>query len=262
MLFDNWDDFDPVEYVRRNYDKAILNEDRKIIEYIIESLTHFTFRPISRAADIGAGPNFYPAMLLSSLLEKNGTIDLLELSRTNRSYMKTLLGTGSGIYHIIDKAHKLQEIDTRLTWKKFDTLISELGSKPHFNHTFKKARSAALSLPGDIYTVSPETYDFVSSFFVAESITTEQQTCQRAIDAVLHSIRPRGGFIIVLMVGSKGYYAGEKTCFPAVDLTFDEIQNIFTNYKEYTCRIKRIASGTHTFREGYDGMAVVIGQRK
>jgi hypothetical protein len=261
MTFDDWDAFDPVEYVNRNFDKTILGEDQKIIEHVITSLNDFTFRPILRAADIGAGPNFYPAMLLASILEKKGTIDLLEPSRPSRSYMQALLGSGDGIYRNINKLHTLQQIDTHHTWQKFDTLISKLGNKPSFDQTFIKARSTALSLPGDIYRLPPDTYDFISSFFVSESITTERPACRHAIDVVLHSVRPGGGFIIALMLGSKGYHAGENTHFPAVDLAFNDVEQMFTNYKNLTYRIFKVNSGTDRFRDGYDGMAVVIGQR-
>jgi hypothetical protein len=194
---------------------------------VITRLKKLSLDGVKRVADVGTGPNFYPAMLLASLIEKGGQIDLIEYSRPNRVFMRTLLGQSGGIYRNKGKPGKAQSIDTHKPWRQFEDLIAEVGGQSKFQRTFAKARAAARSIPGDIYLLPESAYDFVSSYFVAESITTDKAACTKALTSLLRAIRPGGGFMVALMVGSKGWPAGDATHFPAVDLSFTEIQDIF-----------------------------------
>lgn len=260
MTFDAWGDFDPIEYVTRNYGK-LLPEDRIIINTAIDALKSFPLEGVRRVADVGTGPNFYPAMLLASLIEKDGCIDLIEYAKPNRAFMRTLLGQSDGIYRNKNKLGRAQSINTRQQWQQFEDLIAAVGTHHKFHHTFAKARASAQCIPGDIYTLPESTYDFVSSYFVAESITTDKAQCTHALTSLLKSVRPSGGFMVVLMVGSKGYPAGESTHFPAVDLSLTEIRNIFSAIPGVTAKTTLARDAHEKARDGYHGMAIVMGTR-
>lgn len=260
MAFDAWGDFDPIEYVTRNYGK-ILPEDRIIIETVIANLKKLSLDKVKHVADVGTGPNFYPAMLLASLIEAGGQIDLIEYSQPNRVFMRTLLDQSDGIYRNTSKLGKAQSLDTHEPWRQFEDLIAEVGGQSKFQHTFAKARAAASSIPGDIYSLPESTYDFVSSYFVAESITTDKAECIKALTSLLRAVRPGGGFMVALMVGSKGWPAGETTQFPAVDLSFTEVQDMFDAIPGVVANATLAEDRHEKARNGYHGMAIVVGTR-
>jgi hypothetical protein len=260
MTFDAWGDFDPIEYVTRNYGK-ILPEDRIIIEVVIANLKKLSLDKVKHVADIGTGPNFYPAMLLASLIEEEGQIDLIEYSQPNRVFMRTLLNQSDGIYRNTSRLGKAQSIDTRKPWRQFDDLIAEIGGQSKFQHTFAKARATARSIPGDIYTLPESVYDFVSSYFVAESITNDKDECIKALASLLKAVRPGGGFMVAMMVGSKGWPAGETTHFPAVDLSFTEVQDMFDAIPGVVANATLAEDRHEKARNGYHGMAIVVGSK-
>jgi hypothetical protein len=84
--FTPWGEFDSIEYVSRSYDQTILPEDREIIRAVITSLQRLGVAPgsLERVADVGSGPNFYPAMILAGLLKPGGSIELIEYAQPNR----------------------------------------------------------------------------------------------------------------------------------------------------------------------------------
>jgi len=257
---DTWDDFDPIEYVMRHYGK-LLPEDRILIQAAIANLKRFPSKRTMRVADVGTGPNFYPAMLLSSLVEQAGQVDLIELSKPNRAFMNTLLGSSDSIYRNKNKLGKVQSVDTHEPWQKFDRFIAELGRDARFQNSFTRARSLAESISGDISNLPESTYDFFSSFFVAESITSNKRECVQALAALIGAVRPGGGFMVALMVGSKGWPAGEATHFPAVDLSLQEIKDIFNALPGVTGLSVIFAEDAYEkTREGYHGMAIVMGR--
>ncbi len=259
-VFDTWSDFDPVEYVNRNYDK-ILSADQLIIKKVIAGLRDMDLPRLRRVADVGAGPNFYPAMLLASLIEPDGHIDLIEYSGTNRRFMQTLLGDGDGIFYNKNKAGVAQEIDTREPWQKFETFIAQFGMEPRFRHTFSKARRAAKSVAGDVYWLPEAAYDFVSSYFVPESITISKIEYSIAVNSLLGAVRPNGGFMMAFMIGSAGWPAGEGTQFPAVDLSFTDVQEMFEAIPGIEAETTYVEDEHEKARPGYHGMSIVIGRK-
>lgn len=253
-----WDNFDPIEYVKRNYGE-ILPEDRMIIEKVITELKSMQLRKILLAADVGTGPNFYPAMLLASVLQPGGCIELIEFSKPNLDFMGALLDDPSGEYDNTAQLGQSNSINTREIWQKFDALIAEIGNEPRFTNTFARASTAAISIPGNIFKLPVSAYDFVSSYFVAESITCDKSECVKALTSLINSVRPRGGFMVALMVGSLGYSAGEKTFFPAVNLAANDIRNILNDIPGISAKVFTINSAAKKARPGYTEMAIVVG---
>jgi hypothetical protein len=257
--FPSWDAFYPVEYVTRNYGR-ILPEDHAIIENVIKGMGRFRFDDCKRVVDVGSGPNFYPAMLLASLMQDKGVIELIEPSRPNRSFMRALLGEGDGIYRNLDKAGREQSVDTRSLWPKFEDLMVKIGKPDKFARAFAKARELAFCTSGSIFELPSASYDFASAYFVAESITTSKPECVDAIHALVQSVKSGGGFMMAFMVGSNGWPSDKGTNFPAVNLTIHDIRHVFAaipGAQSHTTFIKEHVKA----RDGYAGMAIVVGKR-
>lgn len=257
--YDEWGDFDPIEYVTRNYG-ALLPEDNAIITTVVHDLKRSGFANLEHVADIGTGPNFYPAMLLASLIGPGGEIDLIEFAKPNRDFINALLNDSDGVYSNRDKTGKSQSLDTRALWQKFDALIATAGQEERFQDTFRKARAASKAIAGNIYDLPESAYDFVSSYFVAESITNDKKECRRAFESLFSSVKPGGGFMVALMVGSNGWPAGEATHFPAVSLTVRDIQTMFERMSGISFHLTPIEE-EQKVRAGYHGMAIVLGKR-
>jgi hypothetical protein len=255
--FNPWNEFDPIEYVSRCYGQAILPEDREIIRATITSLQRLGVAPgsLERVADVGSGPNFYPAMILAGLLKPGGSIDLIEHAQPNRDFMSALLGPGNHIYRNRDKQGRRQSIDTHKPWGKFDTLIAEIGGTP-FRDTFNRARASARSISGSIFELPKTVYDLVTSFFVVESITTDETECVRAVSALLGALRESGSFVIAVTVGAEGYHAGEGTHFPTVNLAVSDCRQIFDTMPGIIYEMYLITETDQPDRE-----AVIIGKR-
>jgi hypothetical protein len=241
-----WDQFGVEEYVSRNYGNRLLREDALIIRGAASGLqaSGIALHSLNHVADIGAGPNFYPAMLLAAYVAENGTIDLIEYSTPNRSYMETVIdGT--------DSQGPLAGV-----WTKFEDAMIQEGEQ--WQGTLLAARAKARVLEGSIYDLPKSEYDAISSFFVSESITDDRQQFQQAVRSLVEAVKP-GGFIMVAhMIGSEGYPAGEGTHFPAVSVTTEYLQQVYSDIAEVN--IVQV-SGTPEAREGYHGMAIAVGRR-
>ncbi|WP_169813154.1 hypothetical protein [Nocardia jejuensis] len=241
----DWDDFDAEEYVARNYGRSLLAEDRQIIEFVISALQEMTIEPVSTkiVADIGVGPNLYPALLASPLIPHDGTIELIDIAERNLAYLRAVI--------------EGENNDHSAVWEGFEEYIRSLG----YPADLGTVRRSASVRKGNIYELEPNRYDMVMSFFVGESITDRVSEFDRATTTLMASVKPNGLFVIAHMIGSRGYFAGSDTFFPAVGLTMDQIRQKYEEYGE--CRYRMIPRGGNvSARKGYKGMAVVVGQKK
>jgi len=240
-LYSTWEEFNPVEYVERNYGNAILHEDRTIIYKVVSELRNLGVGhgSLKNVADIGTGPNFYPALLMSPLLHDEATLHLIDFSPSNLSFLRnTIKGKQAG----------------NDTWQKFYRYMHELD----WAADTAKIRSLAEVKKGSIYTLKKHAYDMVSSFFVAESITDKKDMYIAALDSLMNSLKPGGIYVTAHMVGSDGYFAGERTSFPAVNLSQDDIKQSYAGYGQH--RIHFVSHDDQkAARQGYSGMAVVVG---
>jgi hypothetical protein len=243
--YSDWDQFDPYEYVERNYGKDILIEDQKIIDITIKRLKELKIakQNFQTVADVGTGPNIYPAMLISPYIRNNGVIELLDISKPNLEYLKNVINSS-------------EEKDN---WIKFETFIQAKGGSIYqdiFNRTINLAKIKKES----INDLSKGKYDAVMCFFVAEGIHFEREKFIGAIHVLTSSVK-RGGLLITAhMLGSKGYYAGERTSFPSVNLTVADLETEFAGLQDLT--IDLIGHDNQKpVRLGYRGMALVIGRK-
>jgi len=71
----------------------ILPDDKQIMTSMIQGLKQLGIAPhsLENVADVGTGPNLYPAMLLSPYIKPNTKLELLEFS-PNRAYLAKVIG--------------------------------------------------------------------------------------------------------------------------------------------------------------------------
>jgi hypothetical protein len=76
----------------------------------------------------------------------------------------------------------------------------------------------------------------------------------------MNALRPGGLFVVAHMVGSSGYFAGERTFFPAVKLTSEEIEKTYEKYGKFRSLMVGRAS-EDAVRMGYEGMMTIVGRK-
>lgn len=242
--YSHWEEFDALEYVTRNYGQGIAAEDREIVEFLATALRSTDFAPErkSRVADVGAGPNLYPALLLSPYLADNGILELIDIATPNLEYLQSMK---DGV-----------DEEQLAIWKEFEAFINELG----VGADLSKVQRLSIVKKGSIFELEPERYDAVLSFFVGDSITDNEEKFDMAIASLMASVKPSGHFIVTHMMGSHGYFAGERTYFPGVALSIDQIVPKYNAYGRCTYHtVRRTENGKS--RRGYEGMTVIIGKK-
>lgn len=247
-LFDQWEAFDPDEYASRNYGERLLAEDESIIDFVVRQLeaSGLPLAVARRAADVGAGPNLYPAMLTAPYLSDDGAIDLIEYAERNRAHLEQLLADP-------DRATP--------TWKKFEDLMVERGGE-RYAGALSKVSARARVRAGSVFELPAETYDLAASYFVSESITTSRMAFRMAIRSLAATIKRDGVLTIAHMIGSDGWHAGEGTRFPAVRLSPADIEQAYRDADlTFTTHYANAPAGQHKARDGYHGMMVVIAHR-
>jgi SAM-dependent methyltransferase len=247
--FDDWIAVDPDEYVTRNYTRRILPEDRDIIAFAIEHIERAGLpeRGAALVADVGSGPNFYPMMLLAPYVRDDGAIDMIEFSEANRGYAEGVLDD-------------YRTPATREPWQRFENLMVKLGS-PKYADAFSRACDRANVIEGSVYSLPKNRYDIVTSYFVAESITSSRRDFHRAIRSLALALKPNGLLVAAHMLGSTGWPAGLGKLFPAVPLTVADIEEAYRDAGlEFS--VHRVdAAPADMAREGYHGMAAVVAHR-
>lgn len=245
---DDWRRFDPDEYVERNYGRTVLPEDASIIEFVVEHLPSVVGDPgrPMLLADVGTGPNLYPAMLLAPLLGPGGSIDLVELAEQNRRHLRSAL-------------LQTAEEQAQGIWRKFEELMIRRGGEAYIDAQAKVSAGANV-VAGSIFDLPRDRYDLITSYFVAESITTSHQEFWQAIRSLGAAVRPNGALVVAHMVGSREYHAGEGTHFPSVLLSTEEIAEAYRD-ADLWFEMEVVGDPMLKARDGYHGMAIVVARR-
>jgi hypothetical protein len=248
-LYANWEEFDPGEYTERNYGRRILPEDRDVIAVVTDQLARAALPPdgLVSAADVGAGPTFYPAMLLAPYLAEDGQVSLIEYTRRNRDYLMAE----------IDAARQGEEAGN---WSAFEELMVALGGS-RYGGALRRAAMCSRLVAGSIFELPVDSFDLVTSFFVAESITTSRHEFRIALRSLAGSVRDGGMLIVAHMVGSLGWTAGVGNRYPALRLGVEEIEEAY-RATDLDFELHLVGEGAaEKARDGYQGMAVVTARR-
>jgi 16S rRNA G527 N7-methylase RsmG len=247
--FSDWDQFDPEEYCGRNFGRELLYEDTCIIKTCITDLNKLGIEQdqFQHYVDIGSGPNLYPAMIMTPFVRDDGTVSLLDFATSNLTYLNNILAASDGDSKIAD-------------WLKFEQLMKSV-DEVRYNRVLDRLLSRARAGFGDIFNMPAETYDAVSSFFVAESITHEFPKFIKATTTLLNSLKNGGIVVAAHMVGSIGWFAGEGTNFPAISLTVPQIESAYSVLHDLSVTFFNHGLEQVAARDGYSGMALVVGRK-
>lgn len=244
----DWDLFESTAYLSQNYGGGILPEDLQIMRFVVAELHGLGLAPESlhTTADIGAGPNLYPGLLLAPYVAAGGVLELIDRSAANLRYLRDAVAG----------ADEAGNGEAAAVWPEFERCLRELGHRT----SIRKLRDVATVEPGSIFELPAGRYDAVMSFFVAESITDDAAVFAAALDSLLRSLKPGGLFITAHMVGSTGYAVQSGTAYPACDLSMPEFEKSYQPYG--TFRSMLTAPGPEqAVRPGYQGMAAFVGTR-
>ncbi|MXQ53925.1 hypothetical protein GSM42_09390 [Shimazuella sp. KC615] len=215
--------------------------------------------------DAGSGPYPLWGMILLRFL-KSGMVFAADKSQSNLEYqMHFGANGGPHLYRGLDLLGQEVEADTRVIWREHGAHILRKGGEIYgdaslFYNTLLDAQRRIKAVKGDIYTLGerfPSRFGIGASGFCAESITTSKDECLDAWRSFINSLRIGAPFVITIVLGSTGYSAGEFTFFPAVNLTIEDVVEMFAMLPvECTAEEVRI-----NFREGHGGTAIVVGRR-
>ncbi|MBN2100501.1 hypothetical protein JW710_01205 [Candidatus Dojkabacteria bacterium] len=249
----DWNAFDFHHYANQWY-SSMIPEDREMIVFLVNELKSrgfkFGYESLDLVADVGTGPNLFPAMIFSQIAKK---IHLIEYTQNGVKYLQEVLN------NFKDK----RSIHQRELWKKYGQKLCEIMSldKDLLSIVSKKAQV----VEGDIFKLEENAYDLVSSFFATESISDNTKTFVNSIESLLRSVKPGGIFITAHMLESEGYPAGLGTFFPSVPLKKSDLEKIFrSSLRVGDFKIKSFENTDITTRPraGYEGTALVIGTVK
>lgn len=246
---DGWDKFDPDAYVRNHYTAEILPEDQEIIRFVCDRLKveRAKLGKANLVADIGSGPNFYPAMLLAPYVADDGAIDMVEYGAANRSYMESAFA-------------RYKDSGDPGEWAKYEQFMVGTGGS-HYSGAYAKVCKISYPVQGSIFALPRNRYDIVTSYFVSDSITTSRAEFWESINAIARSIKPEGLLILAHMIGSHEYSAGANTHFPSVELTASDVAEAYRDamldFELLDIKDERIKA-----RTGYRGMTIAIARRK
>lgn len=249
-MYNSWSEFDTEEYAWRCYGKKIMDVDRLLITKAMQTIEVMGLKPgsLQHVADVGAGPNLFPSMLLAPFVApptNGGRLDLIEYSQPNLQYLTDIVAGRP----VSPPAY---------IWQKYESLMSE--HAPIWRRAFSTLQSVAKVVPGSIYELKPQAYDAISSFFTAESITDSMDECERAVASLLAAVKPGGLVMIGHMLGSGGYPAGIGKLFPGVALSVDDLHRLYQDRLENLMIFEPPL--TPEVHENYHGAALVIGRKK
>jgi NNMT/PNMT/TEMT family len=237
-----WDEFDPVDYVKRNY--AVLREpDRRIIREVrnyFSAVADPYSAPGTRGIDVGSGPNLYPAMCMLPFV---GEVTLSDHAESNVRWLEQEVWSYSAI------------------WDPFWHELAE--SRPYA--AIRDARAQlwykAKVAKGDLFKLPRARWDIGTMFFVAESISGERFEFIRATHRFVRALKPGRPFAAAFMAGSKGYEVGGNP-YPAVEVQEADVRECLKDVAhEVDIHAWPVDSGNHEpLREGYSGMILALGK--
>lgn len=228
-----WDNFDYVDYIRKNY-SYIHDEDKQIIDILIPYLA--CIKVVNRAIDIGTGPNLYPVILILPYVKQ---VNCFEYSQNNINYLK-------------QQFKKTDDI-----WKTFQRYFISKNKKYKF-HLDKELAEKTKVRKGNIYNLRKNKYDLATMFFCVESITEKRSEFEKACLKFVNCVRKGGHLIAVFMSQSQRYKVG-KTYYRAYSVTEKEIFKLFKD-KTTDLKVYFIKKGEIPLRKGYNGLILITAK--
>jgi len=240
--YSGWNEWDASEYVSRNYMESIMPEDQQIISLVAKGLqSRLGDKKLLRIADIGAGPNLYPAMLMAPWAA--GSIELWEPGESNLKLLADYIK------------------DPSSTWQPFAELMAL--EDPRYSNILEIISQHGLVIGKDVYSLPENHFDLISSFFVSESMCDLHLHFRSALDCMKRALTDNGLLVCAHMLGSRSYPAGAETVFPALPLDADMLKQAYSDIG-LSCEISipnHPSQKEEIPRQGYHGMAVVFASK-
>jgi hypothetical protein len=243
VLGHDWATVDVGEYVRHNYGDRLLEEDRNLIDRTVKAFRDTGLAPgsLQSVADIGSGPNLYPAMLWAPYLADGGALHLLEYSSAFRAYTASLVGADA------------PDPGQVALWRRFERVMADLDGQ--WDGALDTILATARVEAASVHELPPAAYDAASMFFVAECCTEETETFVRAVRRAVATVRPGGLFVAAHILGSTGMHQHNGGFFPAYPATMDDLH---LAYSGTAIAVTRLTWGAES-RPGYTGTAFAVG---
>ena len=231
----DWDSFDSVSYFEHNYSEA-RQADVAIAGIIAEFFSTCFFPKGSRAIDVGAGANLYPALAMLPFADE---VHLSERAESNRLWLQGQIENPAP------------------SWSDFWRVVSGGRRKYEPVSDFREAlRRRGKVEEGNVFTLPSGQYNLGTMFFVAESITTMNKEFRRAVTSFVGALKVRAPFAAAFMKDSSGYRVGGRD-YPACPVDESDIRRTFA---EIAHDVKLDTIEDTEVRPGYAGMIVVTGR--
>jgi hypothetical protein len=246
---DDWENFNPEEYVSHHYGSAIAPEDQEIIRFVTDRLKRERIRrgSLSLVADVGSGPNFYPSMMLAPYVKEDGAIDMVEYSAVNRRYAESVIS-------------RFKDAGESGEWAKYEQFM--VGAEGHvYDSAFRRVCDTVNLVQGSIFALPRNRYDIVASYFVPDSITTSRAEFWESIRAMARAVKEDGLLILAHMIGSREYSAGGNTHFPSVELTARDVAEAYRD-ADLEFEMIEVSDDNIKVRTGYRAMTVCVARKK
>lgn len=233
----DWDHFDPLWYVQRNY-AGLRDDDLRILQLVRDYFGRVLDpdRPVARGIDVGSGPNLYPAL---SLLPFCAEVTMLERGALNVEWLRDQVLSYSPIW---------------------DRYWHRLASRPAYGRIEdprRELRRKGIVSRDDLFKLSRRRWDVGTMFFVAESISDQEREFKAAVERFIGALRPGAPFAAAFMRDSAGYYV-DRLRFPAVAVSEVDVKDALAPHVD-DLDVHPIRSAV-PLRDGYHGMIVALGR--
>lgn len=235
-----WSDFDADGYWKHNY-ASVLPEDAEIIRYASDFLIRARAgKPrISRAVDVGAGTNLYPALLMLPWIER---LVFTEHATSNIDWLSENLADGPGEW----------------AWQPFWNLVANLPGYRGVEQPRRRLASSHEIRRLSVFDLTPHAWDLGSMFFVADGMSSEEAEFESAVRSFLGALTPGAPFMMAFMEGSAGYdVSGVR--FPSVRVTPRSLDELLARLPVTGTGLLRTDNSVRRLRPGYDAMLLVTG---
>lgn len=228
----NWDEFEPMQYLKNNY-ISILPPDREIIQKL--AAFYAKEKPSGEFIELGCGPNLYPVLTALPYAQK---ITILEFGKQNINYLNKQIKVFDPI------------------WQQWIELLRKLC--PIYSvDLHQQFRNRVEIKSGSIFDLPKNKYQLASMHFVAESTSQDLEEFYTANKCFLLSLTTNGVFTASYMEGSEGYSSPGKF-FPAVKVTKNEIEKALNHFVSGLV-IERISTDNGLVRKGHTGILFASG---
>lgn len=270
-------DWDPIEYVSRNYGEKVLPEDKEIMRFVIGKLAEFResgelpLNSLKSIADLGAGPNLYTLMMHMPYVSEDAAMLMADYAPVNRLFLEwfrdgepegTIFEPLRGVYQKFEEYMVSIDPVYKGSYEKLRSLLNQSETSIDFVNLYAPDDT---DISYDAVTSSAERQkqDIVTSAFVTESMATSDAEFILLTYNVLKNLKVGGHFTLMHMAESEGYNAGVDNNFPASKINLEHAKRMYEMLVgEGNFSVELAEDENEKAREGYEGMIVVTGTLK